>query len=85
MSLRKRLDLIEAQRGANTPAGPSVIFLCNGETGEPMSAFLMGGGSIKRETCESRQAFEERARAGLPTAIHRPQNGRYRLTTGDNP
>jgi hypothetical protein len=69
MNLRKRLDRIEAKRGAHVPAGPSVIFLCDGATGEPMSALIIGAGSISREPGETREAFEARATAGTPAAI----------------
>lgn len=76
MSLRKRLDRIEAKRGERAPVGPSVILLCDGKTGEPVSAMFVGGGSIRREPDESREAFEARASARAPVAIHIPDNGR---------
>lgn len=85
MNLRKRLDRIEAKRGANAPAGPSVIFLCSAETGELSSAMIVGGGSIQRNPGESREAFEARASAGAPVAIHLPDNGRDALATGKAP
>lgn len=85
MNLRKRLDRIEAKRGAHAPAGPSVIFLCDGATGEPLGAIIMGGGSIRREPDETREAFEARASAGAPVAIHLPDNGRDALATGKAP
>lgn len=76
MNLHKRLDRIEAKRGALAPAGPSVIFLCDGATGEPFSAMIVGGGSIEREPGESCEAFEARASAGAPATFHLPDNGR---------
>lgn len=82
MSLRRRLDRIEAKRGARAPAGPSVVFLCDGATGEPGAAIIIGGGTIRREPDESREAFEARASAGAPVAIHIPDNGR---TTANDP
>lgn len=85
MNLRKRLDRIEAKRGTNARAAPSVIFLCSAETGEPSSALIVGGGTIGREPGESREAFEARASAGAPVTIHLPDNGRDALATGKAP
>ncbi|MBU2587342.1 MAG: hypothetical protein KJ872_04435 [Alphaproteobacteria bacterium] len=45
----------------------------------------MGGGSIRREPDETREAFEARASAGAPVAIHLPDNGRDALATGKAP
>lgn len=60
MTLRKRLDKLEGKRGT-TAHGPSVIFLCDGETGEPLSAMLMRGGTLTREDGEAAEAFTARA------------------------
>lgn len=68
MTLAKRLARLEAKRGKSAGNRPSVIFLCDGETGEPMSALIIGGGSISREPDETREAFEARATAGRTRA-----------------
>ena len=44
-------------------AGPSLIILCSGETGEPMGALLMGGETLTREAGETAEAFTARAEA----------------------
>ncbi len=62
MTLRKRLDRLEGKRGT-AALGPSVIFLCSGETAEPLAAMLMGGGSLTREDGETAEAFTARADA----------------------
>lgn len=85
MTLSKRLARLEAERGNSAGDMPSVIFLCDGATGEPLSAMIVGGGSIRREPDESREAFEARASAGAPVAIHLPDNGRDALATGKAP
>jgi hypothetical protein len=63
MTLSKRLARLEGERGNGAPKGPSVIFICSGEDGEPGLAFFVGGGSISREADETREAFEARAMA----------------------
>jgi hypothetical protein len=70
MTLSKRLARLEAERGKGAVEMPSVIFLCDGRTGEPMSALIIGAGSISREPDETREAFEARAIAGTPAALH---------------
>ena len=85
MTLSKRLERLEAERGNGVGDMPSVIFLCDGETGEPMAALIIGGGTISREPDETREAFEARATAGAPAAIHLPENGRDALATGEAP
>lgn len=84
MTLSKRLARLEAERGDGAGEMPSVIFLCD-ETGEPMSALIIGAGSISREPDETPEAFEARATAGTPAAIHLPENGRDALATGEAP
>jgi hypothetical protein len=44
-----------------------------------MSALIIGAGSISREPDETPEAFEARATAGTPAAIHLPENGRDAL------
>jgi hypothetical protein len=85
VTLRKRLERLEAERSNGACDGPSVVFLCDGATGEPLSALVMGGGSVAREPNETREAFEARAMAGAPAAIHLPANGRDALATGKAP
>lgn len=85
MTLSKRLARLEAERGKGAGDMPSVIFLCDGATGEPMSALIIGAGSISREPDETREAFEARATAGTRAAIHLPENGRDTLATGEAP
>jgi len=69
MTLSKRLARLEAERGKGAVEMPSVIFLCDGRTGEPMSALIIGAGSISREPDEKREAFEARAMASAPAAM----------------
>ncbi len=73
--LGTRLDRLEGKRGAIAPA-PSVVFLCAGETGDPLVAMRMGGGHLIREDGESAEAFTARAMGGTSVAIHLPDNGR---------
>lgn len=61
-TLRTRIDKLEGKRGG-AARGPSMIFLCSGETGEPLAVLLMGGGSLTRETGEAVEAFAARAEA----------------------
>jgi len=75
MTLRKRLDLLEGKRGT-AALGPSVIFLCSGESGEPLAAMLMGGGSLPREDGETAEAFTARAEADAAGAVSLRDNGR---------
>jgi|688.fasta_scaffold220662_2 hypothetical protein len=85
MTLSKRLARLESQQGKGAGRGPSVIFICSGKDGEPGLAFFVGGGSISREPDETVEAFEARATAGTPAAIHLPENGRDALATGEAP
>jgi len=84
VTLSKRLARLEAERGNGDGDMPSVIFLCDGKSGEPMSALIVGGGSISREPDETREAFESRVSAGAPAAIYLPDNGRA-LVPGEAP
>ncbi len=81
MTLRRRLDRLEGKRCA-AARGPSVIFLCSGESGEPLAAMLMGGGRLTREDGETVEAFTARADAGGAGAVFLPDNGRDALATG---
>lgn len=83
--LRKRLDRLEAQRGGDAVAGPTVIFLCDCETGEPVAAILRGGGGLTREGGETSEAFTARAKAGKADTVFLPNNGREALATGKAP
>lgn len=85
MTLSKRLARLETERGKRVNDEPLVVFVCEAITGEPLSAFIMGSGSITREPDETREAFEARATAGTPAAIHLPENGRDALATGKAP
>lgn len=85
MTLSKRLARLEAERGKGAADMPSVIFLCDVETGEPSVALIVGGESISREPDETREAFEARATVGTPAVIHLPENGRDALATGEAP
>ena len=58
MTLRKRLDRLEAQRGA-ADSGPSVIFLRAAE-GEIRAAGFVGGGGAVRLEGEAESAFVAR-------------------------
>lgn len=84
MTLRKRLDRLEVKRGA-AALGPFVIFLCEAETGEPLAAMLMGGGTLTREDGETVEAFTARADTGEAGAVFLPDNGRDALATGKAP
>jgi hypothetical protein len=74
-TLRTRLDRLEGKRGAAC-AGPSVIYLCDAETGEPGAALMTGGDSSTREAGEGAEAFTARATAGASLAFRLPDNGR---------
>lgn len=84
MTLSKRLDRLKGKRGT-AALGPSVVFLCSGESGEPLAAMLMGGGSLTREDGETAEAFTARAKAGATGAVFLPDNGRDALATGKAP
>ncbi len=84
MTLRKRLDRLEAKRGA-AALGPSVIFFCEPGTGEPLAAMLVGGCTLTREDGETVEAFTARADAGGAGAVFLPDNGRDALATGKAP
>tara|TARA_R110002020_G_scaffold281702_2_gene497424 strand:- start:219 stop:545 length:327 start_codon:yes stop_codon:yes gene_type:complete len=68
MNIRKRVERLEGERGGSDD-GPSGIFICDAETGEPWSALGKGGDGFTRETDESAEAFEARATAGAPDAM----------------
>ena len=61
-TLQRRLDRLEGKRGAAGPV-PSVIFICDAETGEAHVALVKGGGNLTREAGESADAFTARAEA----------------------
>lgn len=64
--LRKRLDRLEAQRGGDAVAGPSVIFI--GEVGgETHWALFRGGSGASRLEGESEAAFIARAEKAAST------------------
>lgn len=84
MTLHKRLAKLEGKRGA-AARGPSVIFLCEAETGEPLAAMQVGGGTLTREDGETVEAFTARANAGAACAVFLPDNGRDALATGKAP
>lgn len=84
MTLHRRLEKLEGKRRA-TASGPSVVFLCSGESGEPLVALLIGGGSLTREDGETVEAFTARANSGVASAIFLPNNGRDALATGKAP
>ena len=84
MTLGRRLSRLEGKRGA-AAVGPSVIFLCEAESGEPLAAMLMGGGTLTREDGEPVEAFTARANAGGAGAVFLPDNGRDALATGKAP
>lgn len=83
-TLRTRLDRLEGRRGT-AARGPAVVFLCSGETGEPLAALLMGGGTLTREDGETVEAFTARADTGGAGAVFLPDNGRDALATGKAP
>lgn len=84
MTLGRRLERLESKRGT-TARGPSVIFFCDPETGEPLAAMLMGGGTLTREDGETVEAFTARANAGAACAVFLPDKGRDALATGKAP
>ena len=59
--LRDRLARLEATRAVPSV---SVVFLCDGSTGEPVGAILRGGGGCLRTLGESVAEFEQRALSG---------------------
>ena len=58
--LSKRLDRLEAQRGGDAFAGPSVIFIADAG-GETVAALVRGGAGAARREGETESAFIERA------------------------
>lgn len=75
MTIRKRLDRLESKHG-DYSGGPSVIFICDAETGEPRAGLVIGGENLAREDGETPEAFEVRAMAGANGAILLPDNAR---------
>lgn len=69
MTIRKRIERLETKRGRSACTRPSVVFLCDAETGQPGAALIFGGGSISREPGEMCEAFKARAIAGTPSTI----------------
>jgi hypothetical protein len=67
MKLRQRLRRLESKRGG-PDTGPEIIYLCDGNTGEPNSAIFKGGGGLDRKADESVNSFRERV-----TARYQPQ------------
>jgi hypothetical protein len=84
VQLRKRLDKLESKRGSNALA-PSVIFFCDGASGEPKAAMVIGGENLTREDGETLEAFTARAEVGAAGAVSLPDNGREALATGKAP
>ena len=58
--LSKRLDRLEAQRGGDSVAGPSVIFIAEAG-GETHAALFRGGSGASRLDGETEAAFISRA------------------------
>lgn len=54
-TLRMRLERLEGKRGT-AALGPSVIFIREGETGEPLAAMLTGGATTALRLCLERIA-----------------------------
>lgn len=79
MTLGRRIEKLEGRRGMAS-RGPSVIFLCSGEAGEPMSAILMGGTGLIREDGETPEAFRARADEMAKSAPMMVVNKRKRAT-----
>ena len=84
MTLRQRIDRLQGKRGKAT-TGPSVILLCDGRSGEPMTALLIGKDNITRKAGETAEAFTARATGEAEAAMHLPDNGRDALATGKAP
>lgn len=84
MTLSKRLERLEGKRGQSADNGPCVVFIYAADSDEPGFALVKGGGTITPEPGETREAFEARAMAGAPAAIHLPDNGRA-LVPGEAP
>ena len=70
MQLRKRLDRLEAQRGGDAFAGPSVIFIAEAG-GETHWALFRGGSGASRREGESEAAFIARAEKAAFTKAQR--------------
>lgn len=60
MTMKKRIDHIEAQLGGGAPFRPSVIIVSS-PGGEAGSAILVHGGTISRHDDETEKAFIARA------------------------
>lgn len=61
MSLTHRVARLEGKTTPPPIDGPRVIFICDGETGEPMAAMIMGGGNLTRGPDETPEEFQARA------------------------
>ncbi len=76
MTLRKRIDRLEG----NSPQHhtPSQIVICGicPETHECVTAAIMGGKTLTRETDESEIDFMARVTAGAELSVLLPDNGR---------
>jgi hypothetical protein len=55
-TLRRRLEALEAARGDDCRV-VTVVFICDGETGEPAAALFQGGESLTREDGETEATF----------------------------
>ena len=84
MTLRKRIDRLDGKRGT-AALGPSLIFLCSGETSEPLAALLMSDESLTREDGETAESFTAQAETGGAGAVCLPDNGCDALATGKAP
>lgn len=84
MTLKRRIDQLAPKKG-KSGAAPSVIFLCDAETGEARAAMILGGETLSRGLDETDEDFRTRASAGVPGAVCLPDSGREALATGEAP
>ena len=77
MTLRKRVDRIEAQRGGSAPFRPSII-LISSPGGEAQGAILVhgGGGTVARYEDETEEAFLARIDRLGQVKVALPDNSR---------
>ncbi len=83
MTLHKRIERLEAQRGPATEA-VTVIYFCDPKTSEPNAAIILGQGTVARREGETAQDFYQRT-AQDEDALYLPHNGREALLDPNAP
>ncbi len=84
MTLHKRLERLEAQRGPATEA-VTVIYFCDPKTSEPNAAIILGQGTVARREGETAQGFYQRIAPPGQDAPCLPHNGHDALADPNAP